>query len=199
MFQSNTTHYAFPWLEIIHNIFRSRKNLIFSEDHEWLKVTGNTARIGISDFAQVGVICPYYTCIAGLTLKIGNTWRHCLRRGAWSWWWIRERRYVNFSLKKFSMPWQISGNRAQSVWCKFSEYCRQIHYFRWNWCDWVGQIGVCNCRTSVWSCDGSKWGSGRRARLGEPCTTCRRFGTFVFLNKVKGKFQKATTWCSGPL
>ncbi|MGM0602886.1 MAG: glycine cleavage system protein GcvH [Bacillota bacterium] len=29
-----------------------KKDLIYSEDHEWLKKEGNTAVIGISDFAQ---------------------------------------------------------------------------------------------------------------------------------------------------
>ena len=28
------------------------KGLLYSEDHEWLKVEGNKAKIGISDFAQ---------------------------------------------------------------------------------------------------------------------------------------------------
>ena len=34
------------------------KDLVYQDSHEWAKVEGDTATVGISDFAQVSIIAP---------------------------------------------------------------------------------------------------------------------------------------------
>ena len=41
-----------PWL-LIHVFAAVEKGLSYQDSHEWAKVEGDTATVGISDFAQV--------------------------------------------------------------------------------------------------------------------------------------------------
>ena len=50
-------------------------DLLYSSDHEWVRVTGNTARIGITDYAQdaLGDVVFVQPPVAGTSVTTGQT------------------------------------------------------------------------------------------------------------------------------
>jgi glycine cleavage system H lipoate-binding protein len=59
------------------------KNLFYSKDHEWIKIEGNKATIGITDFAQnqLGDVVFVETPAPQTALKAGDSmWFHRIRK-----------------------------------------------------------------------------------------------------------------------